>query len=188
VPPPGAQSPAAGAPCNAVREKIESDTPARNDERRPVGGGGSSSSLARQVQATHADPVDADDALALFSVRRTPAPPDIPPRVDFVLRDLDDEHVRGPGVRPTTGSQDARAPLWWTAEAERIVLALVDSGHSITSDDLRERYPDEPSATGAAIGALFKRMSNKGLLQLVGHCPSTRPEARGRVVGIWRRP
>jgi hypothetical protein len=155
---------------------------ARNDERRPDGGGGSSSSLARHRQSTPAEPVDGDDALALFgaSVERnaygTEVAFDIPP------------YVRGPGVRPTTGPADATAPAWWVAEAEQAVLDLTAGGHSVTSDDLRERYRDEPSATGAAIGALFKRMANNGLLQLVGHCPSTRPEARGRVVGIWRRP
>jgi hypothetical protein len=31
----------------------------------------------------------------------------------------------------------------------------------------------------SAVGALFKNMSSKGLLRLVGHRPSTRPEARG---------
>jgi hypothetical protein len=103
---------------------------ARNDERRPDGDGGSSSSLARHRQSTPADPVDADDALALFSVRRTPAPPDIPPRVDFVLRDLDDEHVRGPSVRPTTGPADAKAPAWWVAEAKQAVLDLTAAGPS----------------------------------------------------------
>jgi hypothetical protein len=98
----------------------------------------------------------------------------------------DEDHRRGPG-RParTTGADDARAPRYWTVEAERIVLALVESGHRVTSDDLRERFADEPSATGAAIGSLFKRMAARGQLVLVGHRPSTRPEARGRVVGLW---
>jgi hypothetical protein len=125
-------------------------------------------------------PSDAHDALALFgaSVERNAYGTE----TTFTIPD----HVRGRGPRPpATGPHDARASRYWTVEAERIVLALVESGHRVTSDDLRERFADEPSATGAAIGALFKSMSSKGLLRLVGHRPSTRPEARGRVVGIW---
>ncbi len=128
-------------------------------------------------------PTDAQDALALFgaSVERNAYGSE----TTFFMPD-DEDHRRGPGrpARPT-GPDDARAPRYWTAEAERIVLALVESGHRVTSDDLRERFADEPSATGAAIGALFKRMAASGQLVLVGHRPSTRPEARGRVVGLW---
>lgn len=120
------------------------------------------------------------DALALFGVSGS-------------VGAYGDRHVeysydqRGPGPRrPTSGPQDARAPKYWTVEAERIVLALVQSGHTVTSDDLRERFAAEPSATGAAVGALFKRLARRGLLELVEHRPSTRPEARGRVVGVWR--
>lgn len=95
----------------------------------------------------------------------------------------------GPAApQPTRGAQDARAPRYWLAEAERVVLALARSGHTVTSDDLRERYQDEPSATGAAVGALFKRLAGQGQLELVGYRPSTRPQARGRVVGIWQAP
>ncbi len=130
------------------------------------------------------EPTDAQDALALFgaSVERNAYGSE----TTFSMPDDDEDYRRGPG-RParTTGADDARAPRYWTVEAERIVLALVESGHRVTSDDLRERFADEPSATGAAIGALFKRMAARGQLVLVGHRPSTRPEARGRVVGLW---
>lgn len=139
--------------------------------------------------------MSAPEPAGLFEVIRTPAPPDVPSRVAFALRDgehLDrdvDEHldrVRGAGPpRPTTGPQDARAPMYWQTEARRIVLALVDAGHLVSSDDLHDRFPDEPSATGAAFGALFKSMAKQGLLRLVEHRPSRRPEARGRVVGLW---
>jgi len=98
-------------------------------------------------------------------------------------------HVRGPGPRPpTTGPSDAEAPTWWWAEAERIVLALVASGHTVSSDDLHQRYPLEPSATGAAFGGLFSRLSQAGKIREVGMTKSTRPEARRRRIILWGRP
>jgi hypothetical protein len=129
-------------------------------------------------------PQDPHESLALFgaSVERNAYGSE----TRFFMPEDDEDHRRGPGrPAPSTGADDARAPRYWTVEAERIVLALVESGHRVTSDDLRERFADEPSATGAAIGALFKNMAARGQLVLVGHRPSTRPEARGRVVGLW---
>ena len=91
------------------------------------------------------------------------------------------EYVRGPGPRPTPrGPQDAQAPPWWLEGAERIVLALVDSGHRVTSDDLHDRFPDEPSASGAAFGGLFARLARQGRIIEVGMVRSRRPEARRR--------
>lgn len=95
-------------------------------------------------------------------------------------------YVRGPGRRTTTGPQDAQGPNYWMAEAEALVMRLVRDHGEVTSDDVRAVYRDEPSATGAAIGALFKRLGRQGRLVLVAHRPSSRPEARGRVVGVWR--
>ena len=101
----------------------------------------------------------------------------------------DDSYVRGPGPRPpTTGPRDAEAPQWWWSEAERIVLALVAAGHLVSSDDLHQRYPDEPSATGAAFGGLFSRLSQAGKIREVGMIKSTRPEARRRRIIAWGRP
>lgn len=101
----------------------------------------------------------------------------------------DDSYVRGPGPRqPTTGPKDAEAAHWWFAEAERIVLALIAAGHTVSSDDLHERYPHEPSATGAAFGGLFSRLSRDGKIREVGMTKSTRPEARRRRIILWGRP
>ncbi len=98
----------------------------------------------------------------------------------------DANHVRGPGPRPpTTGPRDAEAPAWWWSQAERIVLALVAAGHTVTSDDLHDRFPDEPSATGAAFGGLFARMARTGSIAEVGWRKSERPAARRRRVVVW---
>jgi len=98
----------------------------------------------------------------------------------------DANHVRGPGPRPpTTGPMDAEAPQWWWDEAERLVLALVAAGHTVSSDDLHQRYPHVPSATGAAFGGLFSRLSRDGKIREVGMTKSTRPEARRRRIILW---
>jgi len=98
-------------------------------------------------------------------------------------------HVRGPGPRPpTTGPRDAEAPQWWWSEAERTVLALIAAGHTVSSDDLHQRCPHEPSASGAAFGGLFSRLSRDGKIREVGMTKSTRPEARRRRIIQWGRP
>jgi hypothetical protein len=99
------------------------------------------------------------------------------------------KYVRGPGTCPViTGPEDAEAPTWLGVEAERVVLALVDSGHAVSADDLRDRYPHEPSASGAAIGALFARLARAGRIREVGMVRSRRPEARGRRIVLWGAP
>lgn len=101
----------------------------------------------------------------------------------------DAHHGRGPGPRPpTTGPSDAEAPAWWWSEAERIVLALVAAGHTVSSDDLHQQYPHVPSATGAAFGGLFSRLSRAGKIREVGMTKSTRPEARRRRIILWGLP
>lgn len=137
---------------------------------------------ADSIRAGGSRPRDAHDALELFGaavVRNaygTETTFSIPP------------YVRGPGPRTTTGPQDAQAPAWWWAEAERIVLALVDAGHRVSSDDLHERFPDEPSATGAAFGGLFARLAHAGKIVEVGTIKSGRSEARRRRIIVWGRP
>ncbi len=107
----------------------------------------------------------------------------------YTLPDDTSPYVRGPGPRtPTTGPRDAGAPTWWWSKAERIVLALVATGHTVTSDDLHDRFPDEPSATGAAFGGLFSRLSKAGKIREVGMAQSRRPEARRRRIIVWGRP
>jgi hypothetical protein len=98
-------------------------------------------------------------------------------------------YVRGPGPPPATvGPADAHAPAWWVEDAERLVLALVDVGHTVSSDDLHAQFPNEPSASGAAFGALFARLARQGKLREVGTVRSRRPEARRRRIILWGRP
>lgn len=141
-------------------------------------------------------PQDPQESLELFSVRRLPAPPDVPSRVVIALRDADDEDARrqdgvrgpGPGRRTTSGPQDAQAPAWWWREARTVVLNVVNAGGTICSDDLHDAFPTEPSATGSAIGGLFARLAHEGLIVEVGMVKSRRPEARRRRIITWGRP
>jgi hypothetical protein len=113
------------------------------------------------------------------------------PEGHAALTPLDDPalfYVRGPGPGgPATGPEDAQAPPWWWEQAEATVLALVDSGHCVSSDDLHERFPDEPSASGAAFGGLFARLARQGRIVEVGMVKSRRPEARRRRIILWGR-
>lgn len=100
----------------------------------------------------------------------------------------EDDYRRGPGRQATRGPEDAKTPDYWQQEAESVLFALLRARGEVTSDDLRAHYADEPSATSAAIGALFRRLSKRGRIVLDHHRPSSRKEARGRVVGVWRLP
>lgn len=132
----------------------------------------------------------------LFDV--VPATTSYKPQPTFVLPDDEQpgrrdeqpalDHRRGPAPRRTEGPEDAKAPDYWKREAEAVVFNIVRTRGEVTSDDLRVRYPHHPSATAAAIGALFRSFSKQGRLVLDHHRPSGRREARGRVVGVWRLP
>lgn len=98
------------------------------------------------------------------------------------------DYRRGAGSRRTTGPEDAVAPAWWWAEAERVVMDVVTAGGTICSDDLHEAFPEEPSASGAAFGGLFTRLANEGRIVEVGMVKSRRPEARRRRIIVWGRP
>lgn len=141
-------------------------------EPAPATGTGPQKITAAKQVASVAQCRGEDDDPALFDRTLTPT-----------------EYLRGPGPRPaTTGPEDADAPPWWWAEAERVVLALVDAGHQVSADDLRQKYPAEPSASGAAIGALFARLARQGRIREVGMVKSRRPEARHRRIILWGAP
>lgn len=152
----------------------------RTEQRRPGGNRTPSRSAATKPQASGTDGSGCGDCPALFDAVVDANP------YGRTTTLVPSEYVRGPGPRPApTGPQDAQAPPWWWAEAERIVLALVDSGHQVSSDDLHDRYPDEPSASGAAFGALFARMARSGRIREAGWVKSRRPAARRRRIILW---
>jgi hypothetical protein len=151
-----------------------------HDERRPRAGSGATSSNSSTADDTPAALFGATVSVGAYGNRTT----------SYSLPDDPSPHGRGLGPRrpPTTGPTDAAAPQWWWAEAERIILALIAAGHTVTSDDLHERYPHEPSASGAAFGGLFSRLASAGRIVEVGWARSRRPAARGRRIIEWGRP
>ncbi len=155
----------------------------QTDERRPGDTERRSQKTAGQVASAVQCRADVDDPALFDTVVESHA---------FGRRTttlVPSEYVWGPGPRPTTrGPEDADAPAWWWAEAERVVMALIDSGHQVTSDDLHERFLDEPSASGAAFGGLFAKLARAGRIVEVGMVKSRRPEARRRRIILWGRP
>lgn len=153
----------------------------------PTGTGPTEDHAAAKLPSPAAECRAAADGSAL--------PADVPALFDAVIEChaygrrttlVPSEYVRGPSPRlATTGPDDAQAPLWWWAEAERVVMALVGSGHQVSSDDLHERFPCEPSASGAAFGGLFAKLARAGKLREVGMVRSRRPEARRRRIILW---
>ncbi len=154
-----------------------------NEKRRPEGRRSESQAAAKlPILVVESNGAGDDPALFDAIVER---PAFGRPTTTLVLS----QYVRGPGPRPApTGPEDAEAPAWWWAEVERTVMALIASGHGVSSDDLHDKYPDEPSASGAAFGALFAKLARQGRIREVGMVRSRRPEARRRRIILWGAP
>ncbi len=75
----------------------------------------------------------------------------------------------------------------WRLWAEDELDRLIASGRAFTADDLRAVCGDPPDGQHTSgIGGLFLRASKADRVELAGYRPSTRPEARGRVLRVWR--
>jgi len=71
----------------------------------------------------------------------------------------------------------------WCETATPIVLRMM-RGMQFTTDDVHGYVnpPEHPNW----FGVLMARMKNKHLIERIGYQPSTRPEANGRPIAIWR--
>lgn len=75
----------------------------------------------------------------------------------------------------------------WRLWAETALAQLAATGRSFTADDLRAIVGDPPDGEHVnGIGGMFLRASRDGSIEFVGYKTSTRPEARGRPVRVWR--
>lgn len=93
------------------------------------------------------------------------------------------EQLRDEGAGAAENSLDTRWRLWAEAELDK----LISSRREFTADDLRAVVGDPPDGRHVCgVGGLFLRASKAGRLLMVGYRPSTRPEARGRVLRVWR--
>lgn len=74
----------------------------------------------------------------------------------------------------------------WTTRALSIIAATV-SGRELTADDLIERLGPPPYRN--TLGGLFQHVGETGLLDDTGNTiVSSRKQARGRRIRVWRKP
>ncbi len=165
-----------------------------HDERRPGGGGVTSSRPAQQQdhsQGTADLGQEQEDALfaastsvGAYGVRSTTFRiPDDEPAPDY---------RRGPGAVPRQASGPARsrtsarqhADPEWVAAAVRRIAALAALGGRFEAADVRKVLP--PSVSGvAALGAIFAEAAARGTIVPAGYGPSRSPSRRGSAVRFW---
>lgn len=73
----------------------------------------------------------------------------------------------------------------WVQIHEGAVLEHMRGKPDWTADDVRSAIPDGP-ANRNWWGCLLASLKGLGLIERIGYRPSTRPEANGRVVAVWR--
>ena len=87
------------------------------------------------------------------------------------------------------GAKNAELSLFtgWRLWAEDELDRLIDTGRPFTADDLRSVVGDPPDGAHVnGVGSLFTNATRAGRILMVGYRPSSRPQARGRVLRVWR--
>ena len=72
----------------------------------------------------------------------------------------------------------------WLDEVAPRVAVLAPGLGEFTADDLHGKLP--PPQEFNWWGVLLAKLKNVGAIVRVGYKPSTRPQANGRVVSVWR--
>jgi hypothetical protein len=72
----------------------------------------------------------------------------------------------------------------WAELARHAVADLCSTGATFTAEDVR-RLAGDPEAPNA-MGALLHAIADEGWISMVGTVKSTRPNAHGRRVIVWR--
>lgn len=86
------------------------------------------------------------------------------------------------------GASDAlnAAHGWARVHLERHLDELIRSGHTFTAETLRARAGTPLASSPNLIGSVILAASKAGRIERVGYRESTRPEARCRVLRVWR--
>jgi hypothetical protein len=71
-------------------------------------------------------------------------------------------------------------------DAVRVILNAVDTGVSITADDLHTAGIGRPEKANS-VGSIFAQLHKSGQIERIGHCGSRRSGRNGSVVGFWRK-
>ena len=86
------------------------------------------------------------------------------------------------GIRRVSGHHPA-----WISKAVDALRRIAAAQVEFTSDHLQAVLQERPP-TPNAVGAAFSAASKMGICEKTGTWrPSTRPEAHGRAVAVWRR-
>lgn len=72
----------------------------------------------------------------------------------------------------------------WCEEAAPMVAALAPGLGEFTADDLRGKIPEPEHPNWW--GVMLAQLGNTGVLVRIGWRKSTRAEANGRPIGLWR--
>ena len=93
------------------------------------------------------------------------------------------------GIQQSATAQEARCPGWADHASELLRKYARKRGGSFDIEDFREYAAvcglPEP-ANACAYGNVFMRAERAGLIRFVGARNATRPEARGRLIRLWR--
>jgi hypothetical protein len=83
-----------------------------------------------------------------------------------------------------TASAQERSEAW-TAEARKAMASLCAQGAVFSAENVRALVGDPPGG-GAAMGALFRHVSQEGWIVPAGFSRTTRPQRRRSVLGLWK--
>lgn len=73
----------------------------------------------------------------------------------------------------------------WAQRAREAIRVFTAAGVTFSAEDVRARAGDPASPN--AMGALMRMAVHEGLIEVAGTRRSTRPDARGRQLPVWRR-
>jgi hypothetical protein len=92
------------------------------------------------------------------------------------------EALRDEGVDQALNAADTRARL----AGEDAIRRLAELGGPFTAEDVRELVGAPLGARPNLLPALFRQAARRGEIVAVGYRPASRPEARQRVLRVWR--
>jgi hypothetical protein len=104
------------------------------------------------------------------------------PSLDDALGELSaGRRLRDEGAQAAVNS----AHTYWRLAAERTLHDLARAGEVFTAETLRARCGQLGGHPGA-IGGLILAAARRGEIEATGYVQTTRPEAHGRPIRLWR--
>jgi len=92
-------------------------------------------------------------------------------------------------LREIGTSQALRAVPEWAGRAVEAAMLLLRKGHVITSEDVTDLVGTPTTRNGVnrnnAVGAVFRILSNRGLIRRVGWTQARNPQSHARLIPRW---